>query len=450
MMSLRQRLLSTLGIILLTIWLAITLVVVQTTRHEMKLQADAQLVQAARSLVAGQGLSDQGLSDEGLSAEGRLLPVQGSMARDVIPIIHQEWSPAGRLLGSSAGAPLVPLADGGPGFGQVERMGMVWRYFSTQNATGNTLVVASREAERHERVLDALQAALAPLFMALPLTALGLWGGVSICLRPFALISSEIAKRDVGHLEPLGVRRVPAEIRPLVAELNAMLGRLDEAFSRFDRFAADAAHELRAPVTAIRAQAEAGLAGAGDDERRHALEQVLRSADSCGLLVEQILLMARLETEDALLLNGELDLAEVARDVMSDLAPKALMKGLELSFDAREAVYVYGNEELMRVLIRNLLENAIRCTPAGGHVRLRLGPAAGGLQLDVEDTGPGIPSRDRSRVLQRFCRLPDAVGVGYGIGLSIVERIAKVHNAQVLLEDGSEGKGLRVCIHFAA
>lgn len=437
MMSLRQRLLSTLGLILLTVWLAITLGVVQTTRHALGLQADAQLVQAAQSLAA-------------LPDPGRPLPVQGVMARDVIPIIHQEWSPAGRLLGSSGGAPLLPLADGEPGFGTVERRGVAWRYFNTRNAAGNTLVVASRESERRERVADALQAALAPLFMALPLTALGLWGGVSICLRPFALLSREIAKRDVGHLEPLRVRQVPAEIRPLVGELNGMLGRLEEAFSRFDRFAADAAHELRGPVTAIRAQAEAGLAGAGDDERRHALEQVLRSADSCGLLVEQILLMARLETEEALLLNGELELAELARDVMSDLAPKALTKGLELSFDAREPVYVYGNEELMRVLIRNLLENAIRCTPAGGHVRLRLGRAAGGLQLHVEDTGPGIPSGDRSKVLQRFCRLPDAVGVGYGIGLSIVERIAKVHNAQVRLEDGSEGKGLRVCIHFAA
>lgn len=448
-MSLRQRLLSTLGVILLGIWIMVALAVVLTTRHEMGLLADARLVQAARSLAAGQALADQ----------ARPPPVQeGVMARDVIPIVHQEWSPAGLLLAHSAGAPKVPLvdsgldggADGGPGFGEVERAGTVWRYFRMQTAAGTTLLVASRESDREERMNAALWSALAPVLMALPLTALGLWSGVSICLRPLALLSDEIAKRDVGHLEPLGIRRVPAEIRPLVAELNSMLGRLDEAFSRFDRFAADAAHELRAPVTAIRAQAEAGLAGTCDDDRRDALEQVLRSADSCGMLVEQILLMARLETDDEVLLDGELELAELARDVMSDVAPKALVKGLDLSFDAEGPVYVYGNEELMRVLIRNLLDNAVRCTPAGGRVQLRLGRDAHGLRLHVEDTGPGIPSRERSQVLQRFCRLPDAVGVGYGIGLSIVERIATVHRARVLLEDGAGGKGLRVCVHFAA
>lgn len=440
MMSLRQRLLFTLGVILLGVWLLVTLAVVLTTRHEMGLLADAQLVQGARSLATIPAVAGQ----------PRSAPTQGAMEARLVPVIHQEWSATGRLLGHSAGAPETPLAEGAPGFGEVERAGIAWRYFSMRTAAGHTLVVASRGSDRRQRMLAALTTALAPMFMAVPLTAMGLWSGVSICLRPLALLSGEIAKRDVGHLEPLGVRGVPAEIRPLVAELNSMLGRLDEAFSRFDRFAADAAHELRAPVTAIRTQAEAGLAGAGDDERRQALEQVLRSADSCGLLVEQILLMARLETEDELLLNGELELAELARDVMRDMAPKALVKGLDLSFDARGPLYVYGNEELMRVLIRNLLENAIRCTPAGGRVQLRLGHDAGGLQLHVEDSGPGIPSRERSQVLQRFCRLPDAVGLGYGIGLSIVERIAKVHRARVLLQDGSEGKGLRVCIHFAA
>ena len=439
MISLRQRLLSTVGTVLVVIWLAVTVTSVLTTRDQARHLMDAQLARMAGALAAG-------VSGAGPAAPG----ARDAAGRYVVPVVYQVWSASGELLHGSPDAPVTPLRGDADGYGVAEAAGESWRYLTVRGAGGSVVHVASRVAERDALVGKAVEGALLPVFLALPLIMAGLWLSVGTCLNPLTALSTAIAARGVNNLDPVRVSGLPVEIRPLVAEVNAMLGRLEEAFGRFDRFAADAAHELRRPVTAIRSQAEAGLAGATAPERRHALEQILRTAEGCGALVEQILLLARLEGDAARVTDRQVELEAVARAVMTDVAPRALDKGLELSFQGEGPVRVLGNEELIRVLVRNLLDNAVRCTPAGGTVRLRVGRDAGGVHLWVEDTGPGIPARSRSQVLQRFCRLPEAVGEGYGIGLSIVERIAEVHRARVALEDGPQGKGLKVAVSFRA
>ncbi|MDZ7753912.1 MAG: ATP-binding protein [Gammaproteobacteria bacterium] len=440
MMSLRRQLLSTLGTIIVVIWLVVTVATVLATRQEVGRLLDARLAAVAHALSTA--------TDEAEAAAGSEL--KGAANPGLVSLVYQVWSPSGRLLSASPDAPVTPLSGPTPGYGEAHVEGHGWRLLTASLQEGDVIHVAVRSADRDELMLAALGRALMPVFLALLFILAGLWFGIRTCLHPLARLSAEIATRDANNLEPLQVRRVPQEIRPLVAEVNSMLGRLEEAFGRFDRFAADAAHELRAPVTAIRNQAEAGLAVATEDERRHALKQILKVSKNCSELVEQVLLLARLEGDWNVMMDSELELEALSRDVMSDVAPKALVKGLDLSFRGHGPVYVRGNEELMRVLIRNLLDNAIRCTPAGGSVKLDISGDANGIHMFVEDTGPGIPAKKRSQVLQRFCRLPAAVGEGYGIGLSIVERIAEVHKGRVLLEDGSSGRGLKVGVCFRA
>ncbi|MCB1864238.1 MAG: hypothetical protein KDG50_02325 [Chromatiales bacterium] len=429
MNSLHHRLFSILGALAVIVWTVVLVIAAVMAGERERAHFDAELARLASSLAGG-----------GLNAEAT--PPEPDHPRLRVSVHRATGDPQARngRIAFDCGPPGTPR--------DISLDGEPWRCQSVAGADGTVAAVASPIDLREARAADELAHSLWPIVLGLPLSIVALWLGIPVCLGPLNRVAREISARDADHLDPVQMLDTPREIRPLVAELNRLLSRLEEVFSRSSRFASDAAHELRAPVTAIRAQAEAGLAAATDAEQRQSLEQILGVANTCSGLVEQILVLARLEPEVLMDMGDEVDLQAAAQSVLGLIAPAAFAKDIELSYDESGPASVHGNAELVRVLLHNLLDNAIRCTPIGGDVRISIRADARSIGVSVEDTGPGIPAADRERVLQRFCQLPESVGAGYGIGLSIVERIAHAHDAHIALDDGPNGRGLRVSVRF--
>jgi two-component system sensor histidine kinase QseC len=239
-------------------------------------------------------------------------------------------------------------------------------------------------------------------------------------------------------------------VRPLVERLNALFARIAESLERERAFTADAAHELRTPLAAIRAQAQVAREAGGDAERRRALELVIAGCDRAARLSEQLLTLARLDAEDASRRFARCDLSEIARDVLGELAPAAYERGVSVELEATGPVPVHADAGLLRVLLRNLADNAVRYSPPGSAVRVRVEASADCALLCVSDEGPGIPSAERARVLDRFYRALGTSQPGVGLGLSIAARIAALHGATLDLSDGPGGRGLAVRVRFPA
>jgi two-component system OmpR family sensor kinase len=236
----------------------------------------------------------------------------------------------------------------------------------------------------------------------------------------------------------------------MVLQLNGLLSRLREAIETQKRFTADAAHELRSPLTALQLQIQLLERAQSSEERIDALEQLKAGTRRASRLVEQLLTMARLEPEAAQQPLAAVELDRLAAGVLADFEPLAAAKGVELRLGRVEPASTRAQEPALRTLAANLLDNAIRYTPSGGGVTLDAFTQAGRAVLEVRDTGPGIPAGERERVFDRFCRLPGSGTQGSGLGLAIVKRIADAHGARVELGDGDGGRGLRVTVRFTA
>jgi two-component system OmpR family sensor kinase/two-component system sensor histidine kinase QseC len=251
----------------------------------------------------------------------------------------------------------------------------------------------------------------------------------------------------VHTLRPLSTGNLPREIEPLVGELNRLLGRLQEAFAAQRAFISDAAHELRSPLTALRLQLQL-LDRAPDEAARLEARSRLGAAVARAIhLVEQLLTLARSDPQELAGDFAAVDLAAVAAEGIADTHDLALARGIDLGLDAAPPVPVRGDREALRILVRNLVDNAVRYTPPGGSVQVRCRPAAGGAVIEVSDTGPGIPAADRERVFDRFYRRTASQGDGTGLGLAIVKSIAEHHGARVALAE-APGGGLQATVSF--
>ena len=234
----------------------------------------------------------------------------------------------------------------------------------------------------------------------------------------------------------------------MVSELNALLARLREAIDQQKRFTADAAHELRSPLAALQVQLDMLARARSPEESRAALESLRAGMRRAGRLIEQMLTMARIEPEAAGETFTEVDLGGLAAAVDAELEPLAEAKRIALTLSQLDAAKVHGQAQALHTLIRNLIDNAIRYTPAGGQVSLSIRNLQNEVLLQVEDTGPGIPADERARVFDRFYRLPGSHAEGSGLGLAIVQQIAHAHGAEVALSEGEGGRGLRASVRF--
>ena len=346
---------------------------------------------------------------------------------------------SGRQYRSRDLAALPPAAA--EGFRDLVLAGATWRVYALRHDV-QTVQVAQPLALRRERALQATLRIVAPLALLVPVTALLLWWIVGRALAPLASLGAQLQARRPDAIAPLPLAGVPAEARALVEALNDLLQRLAAAFEQQRRLTADAAHALRTPLTAVTLQAQLAQRAADAEQRAAALERLLAGVRRASHLTAQLLALARLAPEAAQETAEPLDLAALAADVLEELRPIATDRGIALEADLPPAAPYVGRGEALRLALTNALDNALRYTPCGGRVRLRLVPVDGGWCLEVGDNGPGLAAAERERAFERFYRSPQASATGSGLGLAIVREVAQLHGGSASLHDGLEGRGL--------
>ena len=436
--SLKQRLLLLSLSTVLIVWVAASLFTYFDAREEFEELLDAHLAQSASLLVA-QSSNDL---DE---IETEHAPLLHKYSRRVA---FQVWDEERVLRLHSAHAPTQLLSTQEQGYSDSVIDGKRWRVFSTLDETSNNLIqVAERNEVRDELAENIAGNLLKPLLISLPLLALLLWIAISRSLRPLIKLTAEVGRREPENLHALEITSAPAEVLPLIERLNQLFARIDASLQNERRFTADAAHELRTPVSGIKAQAQVALATLDDEQRRHALDNVILGCDRATRLIEQLLTLARIDN-----LGDELTescpLKALAAEVIGQIAPMALKQDVRLELSEGEEQVVSGNPLLLRVLLRNLIDNAVRHTPPGTVVKIDIGTTAGQTCLSVTDSGPGIPEAELSRVAERFYRPVGTTASGSGLGLSIVKRIAEIHHATLAIGSSAKGTGLTVNLSF--
>jgi two-component system OmpR family sensor kinase len=338
------------------------------------------------------------------------------------------------------------------GFSTVSTRAGRWRVYGTESPTKVVEVAQPMSVRRRQAAQLALRT-LAPFALLVPVLGLFVWLAVGRALEPLQRLATSVKSREVNALEPLSAERLPDEVRPLVGALNDLLARLTVALDHERAFMADAAHELRTPLTALDLQLSA-LARAGTDaERSEAMGKLAAGVQRAIRLVEQMLSFARQEPRAAEPARARIALDELAREVVAELVPLADARRIDLGISGALPVFVRGDREALATLIRNLVDNAVRYTPAGGTVDVFVERAArepARAVLKVRDNGPGIAQEERTRVFDRFYRRPGTPAPGSGLGMAIVKAIADAHGAAITLGDGTAGKGLEVTVSFPA
>jgi two-component system OmpR family sensor kinase len=364
--------------------------------------------------------------------------------------VSQIWNHDGTLYYSSNPAVMLPLQR--EGLHVLRHGGDEWHLYTVRR--GSLFVqVANTTANRAAMFARIMPWLLIPMSVLIALLGSLIWTAVGRALAPLEVIRREIGTRDVPAMHPLETRGLPDEIAPLVAALNELLARLNEALAAQRRFIADAAHELRTPLAAVRLQAQ--LAGRAEQaaDARSALNELLNGVDRASRLVEQLLRAARLE-HGARPAALPLRLDTLCKEVVAEFSAMAEAADIDLGVGECPPLTVSGDADALRAMIGNLVDNALRYIPAGGRVDVRLriaapdaGAAAGTALLTVDDSGPGIPANEREQVFARFYRLPPAPGgrtiTGSGLGLAIVRDIVRLHRGTATLGESPSG-GLRV------
>jgi len=318
-----------------------------------------------------------------------------------------------------------------------------------EHARGMALVqvaetLVSREALTRGLMVDTVARQL----LLVALAALVTFVVVHTAFRPLGRLRAELDARAAGDLSPIEPRGVPREVGALVAGMNDYVARLRGTLERQERFIADASHQLRTPLAVLRAQT--GLAAREDDpgRLRETLAAMDRSVGDTIHLANQLLTRARAQHGIANPAWGDLDLAQVAREACLELGSEAVAKRIDLAFEGECPVPLRGDPTLVREMVKNLVDNAIRYTPEGGRIAVRLSGPGEPAEIEVEDSGEGVAEADREHVFEPFHRLASSQQPGVGLGLSIVRDIARAHGARIDLGDGSGGVGLRVRVRF--
>ncbi|MDX2164267.1 MAG: ATP-binding protein, partial [Gammaproteobacteria bacterium] len=322
----------------------------------------------------------------------------------------------------------------------------IWRIFKvTDSETQWNYIVAEKYNARNRLLWRIGRNNFYILLLALPFSGILIWLIVGYGFRSVTRISSEVSNRAHTYLKPVELESVPLEIKPLIIELNDLFIRLHEAFEREKRFAGDAAHELRTPLAALKTQAQIVLKTSDEKERHTLLENLILAVDRITHIVQQLLILSRLVPEAASIYDiVEVDLPKIAAEVIAQLVPMALEKDIEIALDSPDSVKLRANLTGLSILIRNLVDNAIRYTPEHGQVTVEISDISSHVILKVIDSGPGIPEELRSRVFERFYRMIGNSAAGSGLGLAIVQQISELHQADIKLTTPTNGKGLQI------
>lgn len=350
--------------------------------------------------------------------------------------------------------PVEPTAGSAPSFYDADIDGKAVRVVALRLPVkpGNeevTVKVGETRAKRNLLAKEILLPILVYQALVVGAAVALIWVGIQSGLQPLANVARAITARTAADLSPLEPD-VPHEVRPIVDSLNDLLKRLEAALSAQKRFIADAAHQLRTPLSALLIQAERALREHDPEAHAEALRRVHASITRISHVTHQLLTLAKAEpvSENHQRIDS-IDLAYIAREVTTEWVPAALSLEIDLGYTGPETgVPVFGDAQFLKELLNNLIDNALQYSGTGARVTVGVAASALSCALFVEDDGPGIPFDAREKVFERFFRLPGSGGGGCGLGLAIVKEIAQLHNGTVRVETGDGGKGTRVTVVF--
>ncbi|MGE5336572.1 MAG: sensor histidine kinase [Gemmatimonadota bacterium] len=343
--------------------------------------------------------------------------------------------------------------------GNEVRVAYSWVEFPSAGRAQPALVqVAETLDDRSRLANDIIRGVIIPQFIVLPVAVVLVWFALTRGLAPLTALQTRIRARRPDDLSPIDPRAAPDELAPLVNSFNELLERLTRSLQAQRRFLADAAHQMKTPLAGLRTQAELALRETDPQQLRRSLRQIAESTARATHLIDQLLALARTEHQATDLGALEIvDLAQLARDLVRDFVPQALARSIDLGLETPEtdsaSTRIIGAPMALRELLKNLVDNALRYTPAGGTVTVRVEPSPGVVRLDVEDTGPGIPENERALVFERFYRVLGTDVDGSGLGLAIVREIVEQHDALLRVGDNpnsraADAPGTRMSIEF--
>ncbi len=443
----------------------------QQIRHETQELFDAQLARSARLILS---LAQAGRSQLEFSTiqkfldENKLIANKEAEASNILDSIfnndHEElpsghiyetklgfqiWDNAGNLILKSSNLPVTEISARTMGFSNSRFSGKNWRVFSLTGSDGiYRCITAERIDVRNDLIGDIFAGLLNFFIILVPVLLVTLWFAIRQGLEPLQNLTSQIQSRGAEKLDSISEKNAPEEIRTITDALNQLLSKLGNALAREKRVVSDAAHELRTPLAAVKLHAELASKADNAEDRKSSIKHVLEGIDRTTHLVSQLLTLARLDPESFVNKLQPRNIQQVIIDEVALQTPLAEEKNIELSIIDNDEVIGRVDETSIRLLIRNLLSNAINYTPADGAVSLGVIRENAEAVISIIDNGPGIPAEDRERVLDRFYRSQTHEQTGCGIGLSIVKQVVELHRATLVMEEPAQGSGLKVTVRL--
>lgn len=450
--SLRRRLLAGLLSVSVLVWALTTAGVYFSQRAKLERLFDERLAQAGLILLTlVHHEFEEAYYDSPRSAPFKALSLEEIVSDlgselPATSLVFQIRVNQDNFVFRGPGSPRQMLSHRDRGFSDEVADDNAWRVYTITNNAGKIRIhIAERRNRRNALILGLALEFVYPMAIGLALLAPLIWLSVGRALSPLKRLTLAVEDREPSHLDPLPDDGTPVESLPLVSALNALLQRLSTAFDNERRFTADASHELRTPLAALRTQAQVAQRSTDPTQRQRALQAIIEGVDRNTHLVEQLLTLARLDYQAGESEPQSLDLCGLVIDVLAEMTPVADRRGQTIGLDEPCTGTIPGCRVTLRVLLRNLVDNALRYTPPGGQISVSLRKRDGLLRLDVDDSGPGIPLASRERVRERFHRASGGNTTGSGLGLSIVDHIVQQHHGRLSLEQSPLG-GLRASV----
>jgi two-component system sensor histidine kinase TctE len=441
--SLARRLLSFLLPVGLLLSAAGSLIAYQVAHRSATVAYDRALLDAAQSIATQVRLVDDKIELQIANATEQVL-----LYDNLDRVFYAVYDQRGESIAGTPGLPRPATLDDraeshffdGLYSGQQVRGALL---IGHRGSAAFSIVVVETLVKRDRLAREILLAMLVPELLLVFITVVATVSAIGAGLKGIGPVREALASRSHADLSPIPLHHVPAELRPLIADTNDLLQRLSFSLDRHRHLIADASHQLRTPIAALRTEAETALK---TGEAAAAMPRIAAAARQLARLSHNVLMLNRLEP-GYLADPQPIDLADLIRSAADRWLPDAMRNDIDLGFDLAPAI-VHGEPVWLEELVHNLVDNALRHTPAGGTVTVRCNADDGGGLLEVEDSGPGIPVAERERIFERFYRAHPESGDGSGLGLAIVREVANAHRAIVVVSDSRELGGARVQVRF--
>lgn len=452
--SLKKQLLFFLLSSLLLVWGTTVYFSYRQTRDEITKLFNAELAQSARvvhafveNLLQQRRLTQ--LWDQDKSPDLFYMPILGHKYER--KIAFQLRSVNEGVVLRSESAPEFALSLTRNGYSETLINNQLWHVFSISTENGDYVIhVGQRDDMRRELVEFLASQELLAMLVAFPVLGLVIWWIVSRTLRPVNMLKGQLAAREVDNLQPLMLNRLPEEVVPMVEQINALFVLLEQAFANERHFTSDASHELKTPLAGLMTQLQVAQKARDEKMRNQALQKCQQAVLRMTHMVQQLLTLSRVQHHNAQLSKQRIDVHQALIAVIADIEFSAHEKQIEIELNGDNPIGLDANPQLLAILFRNLIDNAIKYTPPGGKVNVSLGRDKEHVWVVVADSGPGVADEDYERITQRFYRCVETAqsADGSGLGLSIVTRIMRLHDAEITFSKAKLG-GLKVSLQFA-